>query len=680
MGTPPFASYPPINVQGAIIPEEWQAYLDDWLLLARGALLLSRKDFVHDTKHDRSLLNFLTTYIREIAAGDHSRVNTPKERSLRHQCFLLIHRIFTEVNPIPSIILERTFLGDMSIVYLGSTGLSSMIELTWKRLNLDENIKMQESKRSLTKILDGVEPLSPTQYELSLRRIGALLKAATCFGHFLMAGSDFIDTLSGTWSSGSTEVRVKITAITYLALSSLLYGEKPNVSLLLDHLYSMKASSEQQNSITSRSSILSQIANTTPFVQKLHDHTTGTDAVRAKSLIEYLEGLRNTSHKLKRPLHHKNVKGKGKSLNETGYGAMPTIHVHKMSLITQIRDLFPDLGPGFVVKLLDEYSDDAELVTAHLLDDTLPPHLKSADQSEQFGSHVSPSPPTDLAPRTTPPLIPQRNNIFDDDDFDNLAVDSSKIHMGRKNSDVTASALLPDRIAAPSKAAILSALAVFDADDDERDDTYDVQDVGGSIHSAMPGSSDDIMGSSDMGRDKLEETLFNVYKISPEVFQRDANTRRGKPRGLLRSETGMTDETIEGWAVMLAREPGKMRRLEAKYSVFGYGQQALKATRWGKEVDDEDGEENDGDEEEGGVVVADGVRREGDVNIRGRGRGRGRGGDAGLVRAAGDGAGPADEQTTKMARMRKDTNKASRANHNRREGRARKIARAGFNG
>ena len=55
-----------------------------------------------------------------------------------------------------------------------------------------------------------------------------------------------------------------------------------------------------------------------------------------------------------------------------------------MSVITQVQDLFPDLGAGFVVKLLDEYNDNAEKVIAHLLEDSLPPHLTEADRSEQL--------------------------------------------------------------------------------------------------------------------------------------------------------------------------------------------------------------------------------------------------------------------------------------------------------
>ena len=53
-------------------------------------------------------------------------------------------------------------------------------------------------------------------------------------------------------------------------------------------------------------------------------------------------------------------------------------------MITQIQDLFPDLGAGFIVKCLYEYNDDIEQVTAHLLEESLPPHLAEADRSEKL--------------------------------------------------------------------------------------------------------------------------------------------------------------------------------------------------------------------------------------------------------------------------------------------------------
>jgi activating signal cointegrator complex subunit 2 len=55
-----------------------------------------------------------------------------------------------------------------------------------------------------------------------------------------------------------------------------------------------------------------------------------------------------------------------------------------MSIISQIQDLFPDLGASFIVKCLDEYNDDIEQVTAHLLEDSLSPYLSEADRSEKL--------------------------------------------------------------------------------------------------------------------------------------------------------------------------------------------------------------------------------------------------------------------------------------------------------
>jgi activating signal cointegrator complex subunit 2 len=88
----------------------------------------------------------------------------------------------------------------------------------------------------------------------------------------------------------------------------------------------------------------------------------------------------------KKLVRRKVDKGKAKASNDDyGHGAFTgEVHVHRMSMITQIQDLFPDLGGGFIVKLLDEYNDDVEQVTAHLLEDSLPSHLTHADRSEQL--------------------------------------------------------------------------------------------------------------------------------------------------------------------------------------------------------------------------------------------------------------------------------------------------------
>ncbi|KAG4221027.1 hypothetical protein PC116_g30496, partial [Phytophthora cactorum] len=153
-----------------------------------------------------------------------------------------------------------------------------------------------------------------------------------------------------------------------------------------------------------------------------------------------------------------------------------------------------------------------------------------------------------------------RHNVFDDDEFDKLAVDMSNVHFGKRNPEKSADDILNDRSSAPNKAAILSALSAFDADDDERDDTYDVADAGLVVNDGGPEDAED-----QKRKDAGEEVLFRAYQSDSKVFGRDAATRRGQSRAKLKQQTGMTDEAIEGWALMLTRTPHQMRQLEMKY-------------------------------------------------------------------------------------------------------------------
>lgn len=233
--------------------------------------------------------------------------------------------------------------------------------------------------------------------------------------------------------------------------------------------------------------------------------------------------------------------------------------------------------------------------------------------------------------------------------------------MGRKNQDLTADKVLSDRSKAPAKSHILAALAAFDSDDDERDDTYDFEDVGASVDTAAP----DGDANSDLSN-KNEEALFRAFTMSPEAFGRDAETKRGKARAALKSETGMTDEAIEGWGIMIGRDPKRLRRLEAKFATFAGQQRELQSTAW-KNSPAGSADEGSGDGGRGGF------------GGRGRGRGRGRGGRGG-GRGGGNVAGPTDDKATQISRQRKEANKSSSANHNRKAQRDKKMARGGFPG
>ncbi|KAK1076452.1 hypothetical protein LTR48_009071, partial [Friedmanniomyces endolithicus] len=153
--------------------------------------------------------------------------------------------------------------------------------------------------------------------------------------------------------------------------------------------------------------------------------------------------------------------------------------------------------------------------------------------------------------------------------------------------------------------------------------------------------------------------LFTTYRSAPGLFGRTFDIRRGQARMALKAETGMTDEAIEGWAIMLQRDPRRLRKLQDQAGSFDGRQTELAGTAY------RDGTETEDSDAPGAGGRGGGYRGRGGFG-RGSGRGRGRGGSV---------AGPSGEQGTAEAQRRKEASKGSRANHNRRDQRARKMAR-----
>ena len=644
MDLPSLAPFPPASVRKGMMPEEWELCLDSWIVLIQRYLTLPTKVYAVKAVKISGISQFLVSYVK-----DSPIQKDTKSILLRKECFLLAHRTISEVRPIPSPLLEWEFLTKISLMYAKSKALSELLEDVWEQI-LNVSSSLEIHKRALIKTLEarGME----SEIERVLPQDLALIRACYRYGQFLMVGSDLIDALSSAYERVESSLKQKIVILVYFSLTSLMSSE-PKMSTLLDHLYGLKSTP-----------LVKTLLETTPFLQKVRKGTSDHDRGRANSLIDSLAAYEKPLNgKPKRPIRRKVDKGKGRDNDQYGHGVLGNVHVHKLSLVSQVQDLFPDLGSGFIIKLLDEYDDDTAQVTDHLLNDNLPAHLRELDRTAEISrlpDHQAPDHLSNLAPRSTPPLLPTRRNIYDDDDFDRLAVDASKLRLGKKD-EVTADELLASQHSTGQKAAILSALAAFDLDDDERDDTYDVEDVGGSVDT----TNDE--NAADLRQEMHEEALFNAYNMTPEIFNRDADTRRGKARAVLRTETGMTDEAIEGWAIMIGRDPRRLRRLEAKFEMGGTrpSQRALEGTAWRGDS----GAEGTEDSDVGGASS-------GGRGGRGRGRGRGRGqglGGAGV-------AGPSDDKGTQFARQKKDVNKGSRANHNRRNQRAKKMGRGAFPG
>ncbi|POR35814.1 Activating signal cointegrator 1 complex subunit 2 [Tolypocladium paradoxum] len=647
---PPLAPFPTASWQQHLSSKDWDALVEAWTALSQAYLNLSDDEFKRATKNDESVATFVSTYVFETASSQASA-----STALLKPVFQLTSRLLT-LTQLPQL-LECKFLSGFANVYPKKRAAPLISQLFANHATAMES-SLAALKKLLIPHLDAGIKGDLHLIESHLSAINPLLHASPHACILFLAGSDFFDGLVTCFRVSNPPLRKVIITTAYLCLVGLTEAEPAKWAMLSDELFTLKtaADAHKQGPLNVNDSLVAELVTATPLLKILLRKAEASEAatVSLKKRITALDPFRKGPMlRPKRPTRRKMDKGKG---NQTREDLHVEMHIHRMSQITQVQDLFPDLGAGFVSKCLDEYDDDIEHVVANLLAETLPSRLATANRAEPLSSHNGMLPRPDLAPRPTPTLVPTRRNVFDDDDFDHLAADVSKISFGKKPAK-TADEILQDKSTAPNKAAILSALATFDSDDDERDDTYDAADVGGTVDSANQ--------EADGVNDGNEEALFRAYHMDGRVFDRDATTRRGAARTALREETGMTDEAIEGWAVMLTRNPQQKKRLEAKYAFSGQ-QAQLERTAWRSSPAGSGAEESDPDA--GGSRGGRGGR-----GGRGapRGRDRGKGGNV---------AGPTGERETEAARRNKEAHKGSRANHNRRDARAKKMSRGGFPG
>lgn len=678
---PPLIPVPPPAVQSTLPPEEWDACVDAWITLVGILVGAHEGKFTSALSKDESIVGFLTSFYHQLASSTVPSLQSgPKATRLRKLCFLLTRRTLLDISTPPSDLLDWRFLGSLCCVYPSSSTLKSLLSTVWEKHESTITASLDKEKSLVIRQLSFGNPSNNKAVADDIRLLTILASALPSSGRVLVTGSDFLDTLFDAYQTQKREeLRRILVANLYVGLTSLLKGTPPNLSLLLDHLFSLKAAAGV-GSIRAKNepTLLSDLICSSDILSRLERYLSVNPQKRGQDLVSSLRSYQRDS----KVFHHRYQRqrrnlGKGKARSGN---TLPTeeLHAHKLSLITQIQDLFPDLGSGYIVRLLNFYGDNTETVVAHLLDGSLPPELQNLDQSEQLPS-INTITEDPLPPHGTPPQIPSpttqptRKNIFDTDvDIAELARSDGpstggKLLFGHSDPDATADSVLADRSHhATNKAAILSALATFDSDDDERDDTYDVADVGGTVDSVVPSSTDAEATGARNAAEEADLSLFRAYKSNPGLFGRDAATRRSQPRSALKRETGMTDESIEGWAVMLNRDPKRLSKLEDRLALSAGGpggvltQPDLPSTSYRKP----------------GAVEESGEDSEQSSASRGRGgggyRGRRRGG-----RGRGRGVGPPPDPNSAVARQRKEENKSSRANHNRRQQRAKKIARGG---
>jgi activating signal cointegrator complex subunit 2 len=381
MSLPHFAPFPGANVRHNILPDEWQLYLDSWISLAELYLRLGDQEFSTAISGEDTLTPFLLSFFHELANDDSI---APRVQSLRKQCFFLLHRLLSR-DDLPSSLLNWPALSDFCHVFPKSDQFRILLQKLWARKGGVVEKSLQTAKTSLIRNL---ESKRPEEAENTLNRIAPLLRVSADASIYMLTGSDFLDALYAAYPNVSPPMRKKLVTVAYLGLTAVLEGPKPNYSLLSDHLYGLKSSEEQeQKKEPGKNTLVADLVTNTPLLEKIRDKAIAPEATRVKNTAASLSAFRQSGLARPKKLVRRKVdKGKAKVSNdEYGHGAFTgEIHVHRMSMVTQVQDLFPDLGGGFIVKLLDEYNDDVEQVTAHLLEDSVPSHLANVDRSEQL--------------------------------------------------------------------------------------------------------------------------------------------------------------------------------------------------------------------------------------------------------------------------------------------------------
>ncbi|KAI0031356.1 hypothetical protein K488DRAFT_79111 [Vararia minispora EC-137] len=325
--------------------------------------------------------------------------------------------------------------------------------------------------------------------------------------------------------------------------------------------------------------------------------------------------------------------------------------------VSEVLGILPDYPRDYIRALLlrPEFGTVERVVEA-LLEGTAPP----AEQLQ----------PTTQIPQDEFEFTRDRVNVFDGEEMD-----LSRVHVGKKRRvDISPSSddvakLLSDRSFVQQMKSDILRRAEADEDNDSDDDEAAVlaevfgkpaeegkvrevafeEELDALDLVPVVGDGEDTDEASDEDVLQAKMDVYTVlelaYIANPEVFKRDAATRRGKERAALRARTGWVDEQIEGWRVMLERDPKQKEKILAKHEFHG-NQPSLPSST----------------QPSSGEPSRSGTPSRGASRGHIRGHSRGRGGSSGGGNSS---------------HARKGKHKASQANHDRKKGHDKKMQRAG---
>lgn len=382
------------------------------------------------------------------------------------------------------------------------------------------------------------------------------------------------------------------------------------------------------------------------------------------------------------------------------------------SLVSQVRDLLPDYGEGFVAACLDEMDSDAEVVIAALLEGKYPPHLaaelgndgsggeqagmdayqkRREEKVKAFkskgkeridaampvvergggGGAMQPTISTvSKAPHPTPPPLPP----FPQQQPRSVSSFNTALYLDTRD------ATLRSRLLA---AADRAQLEENDGYEDEYDDSFDdLVQYGSTIDDGTgSGEVDGTCTNTKSGRRKIQQDRQQGSVMNQEMAKlslasasaaaassQQQNQQGGRKGGAM--PYWVLDGKVYNYAKPGATEvKGGMVSAQQAVHEAEIAAQAIHGRRPSERFrnpsggDNGGGKEDGGEEEEGGGT---GVNDDGGGRGGGRGRGRERGGVGG------------GKDKEWLQHKRKDANKAAVGNHHRKDRALAKMNKAGL--
>lgn len=305
------------------------------------------------------------------------------------------------------------------------------------------------------------------------------------------------------------------------------------------------------------------------------------------------------------------------------------------SQILSVQELFPHLHYHQLSELLQRYDNNSETLINNLLEN---PSI--ADSIEI---------PTSMTSEKHNEIEDGKPEIRGTENFPEIKI-SDKIISKSLSSDI---GNVPDALRNKTLNRALSLL--YDATEDERDDTYDeaeVKKITADRINVDAKENTEENHSNASKYDRIEGYLWELLKKDKSLFTRQS--RGSKVRKEMKKETTWSDEQIEGWSRMIEKSPKRAQLLEEKYIFKGNIRKGktsyTKSTKNTNEGDENSSSDNSKSFKPRTNSTQDYSKQQSPKEV--------------------------SQQQQKRQFARNEKNKSSRANHNRKAGHDKKLAKS----